>query len=146
MIIEIDPNPSNSKNKNNYFISVKLNKKKWLSFDNTTKGHRIMMQVLKEIKPQPKNKKINGKWDVLIIKNRKLIDKYKVKWIDMDKLDWINDEIWDTVWTKPITKTVSDKLLKYSQFVSDNYQELYKHKDKMKEFESFLKEIMKTYC
>jgi hypothetical protein len=145
MIIEIDPNPSKSKNKNNYFISVKLNKKTWLSFDNTTKGHRIMIQVLKEIKPQPRNKKIDGKWEVLIIKNRKLIGKYKAKWIDMDKLDWVNDEIWETVAVKKITKKLSEKLLYYSRLISDNPKNLDKYKKEMKDFERLLKTEIEKY-
>jgi len=139
MIIELDPNPSNSKNKNNYFISVKLSKKEWLSFDNTTKGHRIMKQVLKEIKEMPNGKKIDGKWTVFIIKNRKLIGKYKAKWIDMDKLDWVNNEIWETVKVKKISKALSDKLLYYSRLVSDHYKELDKYKKEMKDFENLLK-------
>ncbi|MDD4983689.1 MAG: hypothetical protein PHH82_02520 [Candidatus ainarchaeum sp.] len=139
MIIELDPNPSNSKNKNNYFISVKLNKKEWLSFDNTTKGHRIMKQVLKEIKEMPKGKKIDGKWEVLIIKNRKLIRKYKAKWIDLDKLDWVNNEIWETTKVKKISKTLSDKLLYYSRLVSDHYKELHKYNKELIELEALLK-------
>ncbi len=145
MIIELDPNPSKSKNKNHFFVSVKISKKTWLSFDNTTKGHRIMKQVLKEIKPQPKNKKIDGKWEVLIIKNRKLIGQYKVKWIDMDKLDWVNNEIWETTLVKPITQKLADKILYYSRLISDNYKKLDEYKKELKNFENLLKIEVKKY-
>jgi len=145
MIIELDPNPSNSKNRNHYFISVKLSKKEWLSFDNTTKGHRIMKQVLKEIKEMPKGKKIDGKWKVLIIKNRKLVGEYNAKWIDMDKLDWVNNEVWETVKVRRISKKLSDRLLYYSRLVSDNYTALGKYKEEMKEFENLLKKEVERY-
>lgn len=43
MTIEIDYNPSP---KDSFFISVSLNEKEALSFDYTTKGCRIIKQVL----------------------------------------------------------------------------------------------------
>lgn len=145
MIIELDYNPSKSKSKNHFFVSVKISKKVWISFDNTIKGHRIMKQVIKEIKPQPKNKKTDGKWQVLIIKNRKLIRKYKAKWIDMDKLDWVNNEIWETTLVKPITQKLADKILYYSRLISDNYKKLDEYKKELKNFENLLKIEVKKY-
>lgn len=141
MNIEIDYNPSP---KNTFFISIEIKKNEALSFDYTYKGHRIIKQILIDKKPFPKNKTPTAEWDAIIINNKKLIKKYHVKWIDMDKRDWVNDEIWETVWAKPISKEVKNKLLHYSQLFSDNYKNLDKLSKEIKEFESLIsKEIAK---
>ncbi|OGY42541.1 MAG: hypothetical protein A2Y82_04235 [Candidatus Buchananbacteria bacterium RBG_13_36_9] len=141
MDIEIDYNPSPSET---FFISVSINDRVAISFDYTTKGHRVIKQSLIEEKDFPKDAKVDGEWDALIIRDKKFIKKYHVKWIDMGKKDWVNNEIWETVWEKPIPEQLKDKLLYYSQFISDNYKDLDKFEDKLIEFEDLLsKEITK---
>lgn len=141
MDIEIDYNPSP---KDTFFISVGISNKEAISFDYTSKGHRVIKQVLIDKKPFPKNKKPTAEWDAIAIDNRKFVKKYHVKWIDMDKKDWVNDEIWETVWSKPISQEIKDKLLYYSQLFSDNYKNLDKFSKEFKEFEDFAsKEIAK---
>jgi len=137
MDIEVDYNPTPSKM---FFISVALNDKEAISFDYTTKAHRVIKQVLVEKKPFPRNKKISSEWDALVLKDRKFVRRYHVKWIDMAKKDWVNNEIWETVWEKPIPKKLKDKLMTYSHLISDNYKDLEKFPEKMKEFEEFLLE------
>ena len=141
MDIEIDYNPSP---KETFFVSVGMSDKEAISFDYTSKGHRIIKQVLIDKKPFPKDKKPTAEWDAIVINNRKLVKKYHVKWIDMDKKDLVNNEIWETVWSKPISKGLKDKLLYYSQLFSDNYKHLDKFSKEFKEFEDLIsKEISK---
>ncbi|MCX6742635.1 MAG: hypothetical protein NT116_00175, partial [Candidatus Parcubacteria bacterium] len=88
MEIEVDYNPSPSET---FFISVSINDKEAISFDYTIKGYRVIKQRLIEEKDFPEDAKVNGEWDVLIIKDKKLIKKYHTKWIDMAKKDWVNN-------------------------------------------------------
>ncbi len=136
MNIEIDYNPSPKKS---FFISVGINEKEAISFDYTIKGHRVIKQVLVEKKPFPINKKPTSEWDTLVIENGKFKKKYHVKWIDMDNGDWVNNEIWETIWGNPISESLAKKLLYYSQFFSDNYKKLDQLKKEWNEFEEFLK-------
>lgn len=139
MEIEIDYNPTSRKEA--FFISLALNNADAISFDYTTKGHRIMKQVLIESgKITEKKRKINsdGEWDTIVLNNGKFVEKYHVVWYDYDEKDLVNDELWEIVWTKPITKKVKDKLLFYSRLISDNYKNLNKFKKELKEFENFI--------
>jgi len=146
MNIEVDYCPT-SKRKH-FFISVGLNEKEAISFDYTTKGHRVIKQVLVEQKSQKEAVEqygeITAEWDTIVLKDGKFVQKYHTKWIDRDKLDTVNGETWETVWEKPISNKVAEKLLHYSHLVSDNYGELDKFSKEMKEFEKFVsKEIAK---
>jgi len=134
MEIEVDYNPSPSKI---FFISVSLNDKEAISFDHTTKAHRIVKQILKEKKKFPANAKISGEWDALVLKDGKSLKRYHVRWIDQGKEDWCNNEIWKMKWAKPMSKNLADKLLKYSEYISDNYKDL--DQEKIKSFEEFIK-------
>ncbi len=142
MEIHIDYNPKNHKPKNHFFVSIHKNNKECISFDNTIKGYRIVKQVLVEKKKLPQSKKISGSWITIIVKNRKFVRTYKVKWIDFGRKDWLNDEVWETVWEKPLSRELTKKILFYSQLISDNFQHLERYKREMKEFEKLLeKEI-----
>jgi len=142
MEIEVDYNPSPSET---FFISVSINNREVISFDYTIKGHRVIKQSLIEEKVFPKDAKVDGEWDVLIIRDKKFIKKYHAKWIDMDKKDWVNNEIWETVWEKPISEQLKNKLLYYSQLIADNYKDLDKFPEKLSEFESLLSEEIAKY-
>ena len=143
MEIHVDYNPKNHKPKNHFFVSVHQTKKECISFDKTIKGHRIIKQVLVGKRKLPKNKKISGSWITIIIKNKKFMNTYKVKWIDMNKKDLINNEIWETIWEKPISKELTKKILFYSQLISGNFQHLDRYKKEMSDFEEMLKEQIK---
>jgi hypothetical protein len=69
MNIEVDYNPTP---KTSYFMSVGLNKREAISFDNTTKGYRVIKQVLIENSPLEKSiakyGKIDGEWEVIVFK------------------------------------------------------------------------------
>ncbi len=136
MNIEIDYNPTPSKC---YFISASLNDKEVVSFDYTSKSHRIIKQVLIEKKPFPKKKEISGEWDVLVFENQRFVKKYHVRWIDMDNKDWVNDEIWETVLERPISEELKNKLLNYSQMISDKYEQAGLIRNEIEELENLLK-------
>jgi hypothetical protein len=139
MQIQIDYNPSSS---DHYFISVPLNDKEAISFDKTIKGHHIVKQVFKEKKIMPKDSELDAEWDTLVIDNGKFERKFHVRWIDKDKLDWLNDEVWETVWEKPIPQDINDELLRYSRLVSDNYEDLGRYFREMEEFEKLLQGVI----
>jgi len=139
MNIEIDYNPTP---RTSFFISVSVEENEAISFDYTTKGHRIIKQILVDKKPLPADHPIDSEWDTLVLKDGKFIRKYHVKWIDMDKQDWCNDEIWETIKEQPITKELTEKLLSYSRLISDNYKNLEKFSDEIKNTEKLIsKEI-----
>ncbi len=140
MDIEIDYNPPPKKS---FFISVGINEKEAISFDYTIKGHRIIKQILIEKKEFPKNKKPTAEWNTLVIENGKFKKRRHDKWIDMDKKDWVNDEIWETVWEKPINKELAKTLLNYSHLFSDNYRKLNQLNKEWRKFEKFLGDVIK---
>jgi len=144
MDIEIGINRTPSQN---YFISVGLNEKEAISFDNTTKGFRVIKQVLINKLKTPLDKlsdAISGEWYDIILKDGKFVRKNFVLWQDKDKIDIVNDEIWETVWEKPITKDTHETLVFYSQLISDNYEKLDQFIKQMADFETFIaKEIHK---
>ncbi|MFH1585291.1 MAG: hypothetical protein ABIB79_00805 [archaeon] len=142
MKIEIDYNPSP---KDTFFISIGINDNEAISFDWTSKGHRVIKQVLIEKKPFPEYKKPTAEWDAMIINNLKFVKRYHVKWIDKGKKDWVNNEIWETIWSKPISEKTKDKLLHYSHLISDNYKDLDKFPKELKEFEDFLSKEISRY-
>src|SRR3989344_1882967 len=59
------------------------------------------------------------------------------------KKDLINNEIWETIWEKPISKELTKKILFYSQLISGNFQHLDRYKKEMSDFEEMLKEQIK---
>ena len=139
MEIHVDYNPSP---KDHFFVSVQLNDKEVISFDKTIKGHRMIKQVFKEYKPFPPDAKFNSEWNTIVLKDRKFVQEYHVQWIDQDKLDWLNGEVWETVWEKPISQELTDNVLRYSQLISDNYKGLHKFSDEIKKFEELLSKEM----
>ncbi|MFC1682129.1 HEAT repeat domain-containing protein [Nanoarchaeota archaeon] len=146
MDIEVNYNPSKD-NRKVYFISIGLSETEAISFDNTLKGHRVVKQVLikkipysEEIK---KYKKIDGKLDTLVLKDGKFVKRYQARWIDKDKIDVVNGEVWKTIWEKPIDKNTDKKLLHYCRLISDNYSCLNKFSKEMKEFEEFISKKIK---
>lgn len=129
-----------------YFISVSLNSKEAISFDNTLKGYRVIKQVL--IKKESLSNSIKkygsvvGKWDTIVLKNNKLARIKHNKWIDNGKIDIVNGEIWETIWEKPLNEKINKKLLYYSRLISDNYKKLDQFSNEMKNFEKFIQELV----
>ncbi len=135
MEIHIDYNPSP---KDHFFISVPLNKKECISFDRTIKGKRVMKQVFKEKIPFPAGIKFNSEWDTIVIKNGSFNNKFHVRWVDMNKKDWLNGEIWETVKEKSLEDDTSNRLLYYSRLISDNYDNLSEYKNEIMNFEKLI--------
>jgi hypothetical protein len=140
MYIEVDYNPSPSKM---FFISAGLSDTEAISFDWTSKGHRVIKQVLRENNSgeSAKTDKKDGSWEVILLKDGQFIKKYKVDWTDKGKIDEVNGEVWETVWEKPLPKDAAGLLLEYSQYISDNYQQL--DEKMINEFEQLIQELIK---
>lgn len=145
MDIEVDYNPAPQKM---FFISAALNAKEAISFDFTSKGHRIIKQVLIGKKSFPKNKKCSSEWDAIVLKNGKLgkRKKYHVKWIDLGKKDWVNNEIWETLWEKRMPQLIQARLQKYSWFVSDHYTQIKKFEKEFQIFDQFIEKLVRKYA
>ncbi len=143
MYIEVDYNPSPA---DTFFISAGLNNTEAISFDYTTKGHRVIKQVLTKIKTKEEIEKEphkSGGWDTLVLKDGEFIKKYHVEWTDKGKFDEVNDEVWETVWEKPLPDSDKKKLLEYSHLISDNYEHL--NEDEMANFEGYMKDLVEQY-
>ncbi len=147
MNIEVDCCPTSERK--HFFISIGLNEKEAISFDYTLKGHRVIKQVLVERISQEeavkRYGKVSGEWDTIVLRDEKFVRKYHAEWIDRDKLDTVNGETWETVWEKPISKGVAEKLLYYSRLISDNYEKLDRFSKDMKEFEEFVSKEIEKY-
>lgn len=145
MNIEVDYNPTPAKS---FFVSVGLNDDEALSFDCTTKGCRVIKQVLVKQKSGVQNldkKEISEGWDIIELKDGRFVKKYHVGWIDKGKIDEVNNEVWETVWSKVISDVMKDKLFYWSQFISDNYERLDNFNDQMLEFESYMQSLVDEF-
>jgi len=47
------------------------------------------------------------------------INEKEVVWIDMDKKYWVNDKIGETVFERPLPAEIKNRLMQYSQLISD---------------------------
>jgi hypothetical protein len=128
-----------------FFISVSLNDKEAISFDHTVKGSRIIKQVLVEEKPFPENAKTTAEWDTIVIENKKFLGIESVRWIDFGKRDWVNNQIWELAWEKPMPEELKGKLQYYSNLICQNYDKLEKFSKEMNDFEKLLSEALVQY-
>mgnify|MGYP001603661194 CR=1 FL=1 len=128
-----------------FFISVPINEKDSISFDWTTKGHRVIKQRLKGEQPPP-NSEPTMEWDTLYIHDGKFVGKEHVIWYDMGQEDWVNGKIYETIKEWPIDEATAEKLLRYSLIVSDHTAELGKYVKEMQEFEGLLNKLIRMTC
>ncbi len=141
MNIEMGYNPTPS---DHYFISVELNKQEWISFDNTTKGFRVIKQVLVDKKFDPFDE-VSGEYNEIVLEDGKFIRMNHVVWQDHDRFDVVNGEVWETVWEKSIPSEVNEKLLVFSRFVADHLDNLNDCQAQLADFDSFVSEIVFRY-
>ena len=141
MDIELGYNPTPSKS---YFISIKLDDNEWISFDNTTKGFRVIKQVLTN-KNFALPKDISGEWNDIVLKDGKFVRRNHCVWYDFDRFDIVNNETWETVWEKPISNEDNNLLLNFSRFVADHLENLSKYKNEMDNFEIVISGMVKKY-
>lgn len=125
-----------------FFVSVPVSDTEAISFDYTLKGHRVLKQILVSKKPFPTDQSPTMEWDTLILQDGKLAGKQHVCWLDQDKNDWVNDEIWQTTWEKPITDDVRDKLLHFSNLVRQHADNLDAVAQEVSDFENFISKLV----
>lgn len=128
-----------------FFVSVAINDKEAISFDNTFKGDRVIKQLLVGHQPFSQDKPVTAEWDTIQIDNKKFIRVEHIRWVDLDKRDWCNDEIWETVWEKPISGKLKDNLLYYSNLIQDNYKNLDDFTNELSDFEHLLEAEISKY-
>ncbi len=96
-----------------FFISVPTaNADEYLSFDWTSKGHRILLQKLEEknVKP-PEGRKPDAEWDTLVVENNKLVEKKHNVWYDFGKNDLVDGENWRQTAEWLLEGSVAEKML-----------------------------------
>ena len=132
--------------KNSFFISIPLgNDREILSFDHTTKGSRIMRQRWLEEKEISGGVEITAEWDTLVLENGKIVDKAHVEWVDMGKLDWVDGQVWETVWETPPSKELAERLLYYSNLIVEQASDLERYPKEIREFENLLVQQREKY-
>jgi hypothetical protein len=133
--------------KNTFFISVGSGKEV-ISFDHTTKGHRILKQKFIGYVKSPKRQKSLGKpnktWQTLKLVDGKPKGMIDVKWFDKGKIDIANREIWKTVWEKPMSTKVRNRLHKLCSKIYENRDSLDKIKPSLKELDEYISKIIVT--
>jgi hypothetical protein len=148
MYIDVDYNPTPS---DAFFISIGLSDKEAISFDCTSKGRRVTKQKLIAARGSRETssrspEEITGEWDVLELKDGRLLDKRHVQWIDRGSIDEVDGDVWETEWAKPLSDGERDELLQWSRFISDNYERLNEHRDKMGDFENLMRAYLEKYA
>ena len=114
-----------------FFISVQLGRYS-LSFDYTTKAHRVLKQVwVKKVKTKEKP---SGTWETLRILDGKPKGTTKVTWIDKGEVDIANGNAYEKVWEKPMPIRLKNDLLAFSS-------NIYKNKDNLKEIKPILMKL-----
>jgi hypothetical protein len=68
-----------------------------------------------------------------------------VRWIDFGKRDWVNNQIWELAWEKPMPEELKGKLQYYSNLICQNYDKLEKFSKEMNDFEKLLSEALVQY-
>ncbi|MDD5251595.1 MAG: hypothetical protein PHT12_03095 [Patescibacteria group bacterium] len=83
----------------------------WLSFDWTSKGHRVLIQRLVETGVKTPDHPADAEWNTLIIEDGKLAGKEHCVWFDFDTRDLVNDEMWEQIQEWPLDADVAEKML-----------------------------------
>ena len=136
MKLWIDDGDSNT----SFFISVATNQSdEYLSFDWTTKGHRVMIQRLTKTNVTALDRKPNAEWDTLIIENGRLMEKQHNVWYDLGKNDLIDGENWEQTKEWPLDKSTAKKFLSYSNLIRANQEHLKKIESKLKALETLIR-------
>jgi len=127
-----------------FFISTPVSETESISFDWTMKGHRIILQrMIKSGEPAPESKP-TMEWDTLYIRDSKYISKEHIQWYDLDKQDWVNGNLYETVKEWLLDDNTANELLKYSLVVRDHKSELENYSREMQEFEKLLNKLIRA--
>ncbi|PIT98444.1 MAG: hypothetical protein COT71_00525 [Candidatus Andersenbacteria bacterium CG10_big_fil_rev_8_21_14_0_10_54_11] len=129
-----------------FFISVPISNVFAVSFDYTLKGHRILQQLLIAKKPFPTDQKPTMEWDTIVLENGQLLRREHVRWLDKGQDDWVNDEIWQTIWQEPLTDELKNKLLAYSNLVRKNANNVAVISGEVADFERLLRSLVAPYA
>lgn len=122
-----------------FFISILTSENESLAFDWTSKAHRIVKQKLIAQKIFPNDVKPTLEWDTYVLDGSKILEKRHTKWLDKGRRDQINDKVWEMVWAKPLSKETAVNLLRYSNLICSNIDNLKQIEKEIKELESLIK-------
>ena len=127
--------------KDMFFFSVPMEEEgKYLSFDWTTKGHRVLIQDLRGTQEEPKDKEPDGEWYTLVIDDGKLVGREHDVWYDYGEIDIVNGEVWVQEKEWPLQEDVARSLGEYAELITSHKDELEKYQMKIKELESLFHE------
>lgn len=128
-----------------FFISVPLDERDLLSFDWTTKGHRVILQRLERMGVAVVGEKPASEWDTLHIKNGEFIGKEHVVWYGMGQEDWINGDVYAAIHEWPLDEITAKELLRYSLLVREHIAGLEFYAQEMRAFERLLEELKQKH-
>ena len=129
-----------------FFISVGSGREV-ISFDYTTKGHRIIKQGLVGHVKAKKRSLSRPKlvWQTLKLSNGKPWGIEDVKWFDRGKFDISNDEIWKTLWAKPMPARIRLRMQEFSSEIYRNRGDMRSVAPMLKEFDVYVSKVIKRY-
>lgn len=123
-----------------FFFSVPMKEKgKYLSFDWTLKGRRVLIQDLQGTQEVPKDKEPDGEWYTLVIEDGELIGKEHDVWYDYGETDIVNGEVWVQEKEWPLSEDVAIGLGKYALLITSHQNELENYQTEIKELESMFR-------
>lgn len=133
--------------KESFFFSIPIigEEGKMLSFDWTSKGHRVLIQKLEGTQDAPKNKKPDGEWYTLVIKDGMLLEKQHNVWYDYGETDVVDGEVWVQEKEWPLPEDVAKKLLEHARVLTDHQNELENYQNEIQELESLFRSQAETF-
>jgi hypothetical protein len=133
--------------KDGFFISAGSGREV-ISFDHTSKGHRILKQRFAgytKCKEKQSMEKPDKTWQTLRLVDGVPKELIEEKWFDRGESDIVNGEMWDTVWEKPLPAPVRGRLSGMSLEIYRNRKDLRRIKPLLKEFDKYVSELVERY-
>ncbi len=128
--------------KGGFFISVSQGKES-ISFDYTTKGHRVVKQVL--LKHTKTKEKPTLSWKTLRVLDGIPKGIHNVDWIDRGNIDIINGDVYKTVWEKPLPNKIKRDLLYMVEKIYKARGRLNSIRNILADLDTYLSMLMKKY-
>ncbi len=126
------------------FLSVKLSDDKFLSFDGTRTGPRLLLQrPISSINVEQLGDP-EARYKTLHFIGSRLLKIEDQRWWIVNGKDVVEGIVWDSVWEGEIDPSVVDNIKQFAHLVSENEEDLTSIKDKLKEFNDWLYETVKA--
>ncbi len=124
-----------------FFISVSIGDGLVLSFDNTPKGKRVVIQ--RKVGEAQEEGQPTSEYESLHFYGTRLTKREKVKWWDLGDKDNVNGEIWEVVWEDDLPEDIEKKLEELVKPIYENLEN--PDKGKVRALNDYLKELVDRY-